>query len=50
MPFKCRKSIFFEDEYIRDLIIKGYIVVYRINESDDIIEVFGLHKWQNELS
>ena len=30
MPYKNRKSIFFDREDIRDLIYKGYIVVYKI--------------------
>ena len=32
MPFANRKSIFFDREDIRDLIFKGYIVVYKIDE------------------
>ena len=31
MPYKNIKSIFFDIENIRDLIYKGYIVVYKIN-------------------
>ena len=44
MPMRCRKSIFFEDESIRDLVFKGYVVTYRINK--DTIEVFGFTKYQ----
>ena len=44
-PFLFRKSIYFNDEKIRDLIFKGYTVVFRI--SDDVIEVFGFVKHQN---
>ncbi len=44
-PFKHRKSIYFEDEQIRDLIFKGYTVVYRI--SGETIEVFGFVKYQS---
>ncbi len=46
-PFSCRKSIYFDDNNIRDLIFKGYTIVYRINK--DRIEVFGLIKYQKEL-
>jgi plasmid stabilization system protein ParE len=46
MPYKCRKSIFFENEFICDLIVKGYIILYLINELENTIEVFGLHKWE----
>ena len=46
MPKKHRKSIFFENENIRDLIYKGYTIVYRIKEEERIIEVFGLTKFE----
>lgn len=49
MPYKNRKSIFFEREDIRDLIIKGYIVVYKINKKENSIEVFGFIKFQENL-
>jgi len=39
-----RKSIYFDDDSIRDLIFKGYTVVFRINNSQ--IEVFGFVKFQ----
>lgn len=44
MPTRCRRSIFFEDENIRDLIFKGYVITYKINK--DTIEVFGFTKYQ----
>ena len=47
-PQQHRKSIYFDDELIRDLIFKGYTVVYKI--SDDSIEVFGFVKYQNTIS
>jgi len=43
-PFKCRQSIYFDDTAIRDLVFKGYVVVYKI--SDESIDVFGLTKYQ----
>ena len=30
MPFKCRKSIYFCDDNIRDLIFMGYVIPYKI--------------------
>ena len=30
MPFKCRKSIYFSDDNIRDLIFMGYVIPYKI--------------------
>lgn len=44
-PFKYRKSIWFDDQNIRDLIFKGYTVVFRIN--NNTIEVFGFVKLMN---
>lgn len=44
-PYKHRKSIYFNDQNIRDLIFKGYTIVFRIN--NDAIEVFGFVKYQN---
>ncbi len=43
-PYSHRRSIFFDDDNIRDLIYKGYIIVYRITDKN--IEVFGLSKYQ----
>lgn len=46
MPFKNRKSIFFNDEEIRDLIFKGYIITYLINKDENFIDVFGFTKYK----
>lgn len=43
-PYKHRKSIWFDDQNIRDLIFKGYTIVFRINNNN--IEVFGFVKFQ----
>jgi plasmid stabilization system protein ParE len=45
-PYQFRKSIYFEDETIRDLIFKGYTIVFRITKEN--IEVFGFVKHQKE--
>ena len=45
-PYSYRKSIYFEDGTIRDLIFKGYTIVFRITE--ERIEVFGFVKYQND--
>jgi len=49
-PFKHRQSIYFEDPNIRDLIFKGYTVVFRVNQEKDVIEVFGFVKYQQNLT
>lgn len=48
MPYSNRKSIFFEDEEIRDMVFKGYVVVYRINTDKEMVEVFGFTKYQEK--
>jgi len=49
MPFKCRKSIYFEDENIRDLIFKGYTIVYKIDEKKETITIIGIKKYKSSL-
>ena len=49
MPYKCKKSIYFEDENIRDLIFKGYTVVYKIDDKNQSIIVIGIKKHQDGL-
>ena len=44
-PRKHRKSIWYDNEDILDLIFKGYTIVFRIN--NDAIEIFGFVKFQN---
>jgi plasmid stabilization system protein ParE len=43
-PYHFRKSIYFNDPSIRDLVFKGYTIVFRIS---DQFEVFGLVKFQD---
>lgn len=50
MPYKCRRSIYFDDEKIRDLIYRGYTIVYKIDELKDTITIISMKKYQNELS
>ncbi|MCV6607495.1 MAG: type II toxin-antitoxin system RelE/ParE family toxin [Campylobacterales bacterium] len=45
-PLICRKSIYFDDENIRDYIFKGYTITFRINKEN--LEVFGFTKYQKE--
>ena len=49
MPFKFWQSIYFEDENIRDLIFKGYTIVYKIDERQEIITIIGMKKYQDSL-
>lgn len=46
-PLICRKSINFDDESIRDLIFKSYVIPFAIK--DDAIFILGIYKaneWQ----
>ncbi len=45
-PYRYRKSIYFEQKEIRELIFKGYTVVFRISKTQ--IEVFGFVKHQKD--
>ncbi len=48
MPYQHRKSIFFDNNEIREFIYKGYIVVYKVDKSKDTIEVFGFTKYETK--
>ena len=41
-PFKYKKSIYFDNENIRDMVFKGYTIIYRINMKKDLIEVIRI--------
>lgn len=45
-PYRYRKSIYFIDDTIRDMVFKGYTVVFRITEQE--IEIFGFVKFQEK--
>jgi len=45
-PYQYRKSIYFNDESVRDLIFKGYVIVFHVIEKQ--IEVFGFVKYQKD--
>ena len=44
MPYKYRKSYFYDDENIRDLIFKGYVIPYLID--DEKIIILDVFKWR----
>lgn len=43
-PYQCRKSIWFEDDSIRDLIYQDHTIIYRVKKN--VIEVFGFVSYQ----
>ncbi len=44
MPYKFRKSYFYDDKNIRDLIFKGYVIPYLID--NDKIIILDIFKWR----
>ncbi len=49
-PFKYRKSIYFQDENIRDMIYKGYTIVYRVNTEKKRIEILRIFNKNKPLT
>jgi len=48
-PFRCRASIYFESELIRDLIFKGYVIPYFVDEENERIIILGIVKYKESL-
>jgi len=44
-PYKFRKSIYFDNENIRDYVFMGYNVPYLVDEENDVIVVLDIFKW-----
>jgi len=49
MPYRYRQSIFFNNENIRDLIFKGYVVPYKVDEDNNQIIIIGINKYRANL-
>ena len=49
MPHKYRKSIYFNNEDIRDLIFKGYVVPYKVDKENNQIIIIGINKYKANL-
>lgn len=49
MPFKYRKSIYFNDKNIRDLIFMGYVIPYKIDIAKNQIIIIGINKYMEKL-
>ena len=48
-PLQFKRSIYFEKDTIRDMVFKGYTVVYKVDVDNKLILVFGLIKHQENL-
>jgi len=49
MPYKFRKSFYFDNEEIRDMIFKGYVIPYKIDKNRNEIIIIGIKKYQENL-
>lgn len=45
-PKMCRQSLYADDENVRDLIYKGYTIVYEIRT--DSLAILDIFKWQDK--
>ena len=44
-PYKHRKSIYYDDEAVRDMIFKGYTIIYEIfDDKIEIMTIFNQNK------
>ncbi len=41
-PYKSRQSQYYDDVAIRDLTVKGYTIIYRVNEEKEHIEILEM--------
>lgn len=48
-PFMYKISIYFDDEYIRDMTHKGYTVPYEVNLETQTISIIGITKYKKSL-
>ena len=49
LPYMYRKSIYFDDETIRDMVYKGYAVVYKIDTANQKIIILGINKYKQTI-
>jgi plasmid stabilization system protein ParE len=48
-PLQFKKSIYYNDENIRDYVFKGYVSVYEVDNEQQVVSVFGFIKHQDSL-
>jgi len=48
-PFFFKKSIYFDDENVRDYVFKGYTVVFKINIQLELVSVVAILKHRNSF-
>lgn len=51
MPYRTRQNPIANDKNVRDMIVKGYVIVFFINENTKCVEIMGIYKnnlWKNK--
>ncbi len=43
-PYRCRANTITNDKSVRDMIFKGYVVVFAIDEPTKCVEILGIYK------
>ena len=43
-PYRCRANTIANDTNVRDMIFKGYVVVFAIDEFAKCVEILGIYK------
>lgn len=41
-PYQHRRSIYFDNEAIRDMVYMGYTIVYEVNKENDTLVLFSI--------
>jgi mRNA-degrading endonuclease RelE of RelBE toxin-antitoxin system len=48
MPYKFRKSYYYDDENIRDMVFKGYTIPYLIDIQKNTLVILDIFKYQHK--
>lgn len=43
-PMRCRQSLYIENDTVRDMIHKGYTIVYQVNEENQTVYVLTVFR------
>lgn len=46
MPYRCRQSIYHEESCFRDLVYRGYVLPFKIEEEAERIVILRVLKWR----
>lgn len=48
-PYKFRKSFYFNDNEIRDMVFKGYTLIYEVDSNSNTIIILNIFKQNKPL-